>query len=129
MGSSWRPALRRTRNDKNTMPMLQIHNNKVSFSMLRRSMFVPKLNLHTIVRHHKCISRKLYEVQDSGRSLCSQDLALIPYVRPPTLRVRSINDFLNFYLNSGAKRTEFHLKIDNFPGLKPYINSLHRVEV
>jgi len=27
-------------------------------------MFIPKLHLHAIARHHECIPRKLYEVQD-----------------------------------------------------------------
>jgi len=55
MSSSWHPARRQRR---------QIHKNEVSFSMLRRSMFIPKLHLSTIARHYKCIPRKLYEVQD-----------------------------------------------------------------
>ena len=40
-----------------------------------------------------------------------------PICNTPSPRVRSVSDFLN----SGAKWTEFHLKIDHFLGLKPYI--------
>jgi len=56
-------------------------------------------------------------MQDLGRGLWSQDLALIPSVTPPTLGPR----VLAFSLKPGTKWTEFPLKTDHFLGLKPYI--------
>jgi len=41
-------------------------------------------------------------------------------VTPLPPRARSVNDFLN----PGMKYTEFHLKINDILGLKPYIRSL-----
>ena len=39
----------------------------------------------------------------------------------PNPMARGVNAVLCFSLNSGMQRTEFPLKTDRFPGLKPYI--------
>jgi len=35
-------------------------------------MFIPKPHLHTIARHHKCVHRKLHEVQDLGHGMAAE---------------------------------------------------------